>query len=111
VEFFEAEKYYFTNPRNFDYLRSQIPELLKEHKFPADVAATVGDEETRKGDSTDLYFVAGVMAQLYILQNRTFPHIRKTIYGVYAAGYALIGIPTAITFGQVLYRAVKNIWS
>ena len=62
VEFFEAEKDYFTNPRNFEFLTALIEELLKEHHFPLEVTQSIGDKQTRKGDSTDLYFVGGVMA-------------------------------------------------
>jgi hypothetical protein len=105
TEFFEGEKYYFTNPRNFAYLRSLIRHDRKTHKYDPTVLASLGERGT--GDPNDLYFLGGVMGEYYVLQNMSYPRTRLAVGFCYVAGSILLFIPTAWTFGQVLYQAVR----
>jgi hypothetical protein len=104
TEFFENEKFYFTNPRNFQYLRDLIKRDKKMHEYDPRVLASIG--ERGDGDPNDLYYLGGIMGEHYVLQNMKYPKRRLTILTCYTVGSFLLFIPTALTFGQVLYQVI-----
>ena len=105
TEFFEGEKFYFTNPRNYEYLRSLIRHDRKVHTYDPRVLASIG--ERGDGDPNDLYFLGGIMGEYYVLQNMSYPWMRLAVGFCYLVGSVLLFIPTAATFGQVLYQIFR----
>lgn len=105
TEFFEGEKFYFTNRFNFEYLESRIRYERRVHKYDAKMLVSLGERGT--GSSSDLYFLAGKMGEYYVLQNMSYIRTRLTVGFCYIVGSILLLIPTAVTFGQVLYQIIR----
>jgi hypothetical protein len=108
TEFFEGEKFYFTNPFNFQYLESLIRYDRRMREYAPKVLASIGQRGT--GDPSDLYFLGGKMGEYYVLQNMSYGKTRLIVGFCYIAGSALLFIPTAWTFWQVLRQAVASIF-
>ncbi len=104
-DFFDSEKYYFTNSRNFDYLRALIHHDKEVHSYTPVVLASLGNRGP--GDSNDLYYLGGIMGEYYVLQNMSYPIVRLIVGSCYLMGSILLFIPTASTFGQVLYQVFR----
>lgn len=62
--------------------------------------------ERGPGDPNDLHYLGGKMGEHYVLQNFTYPRMRHIVGLCYVAGGLLLFIPTAWTFGQVLYQVL-----
>lgn len=102
-DFFDSEKHYFTNPLNFDYLRALIRHDKEVHSYTPSVRAALGNRG--HGDPNDLSYLAGIMGEYYVLQNMSYPMMRRAVGFCYVLGSVLLFIPTASTFWQVLYQA------
>jgi hypothetical protein len=105
TEFFDSEKYYFTNARNYQYLRSLIARDRKSHAYHPRVLATLKPDSAGEPDPSNLIFLAGAIGEYYVLQNMSYPFMRRLVAFSYLVGGALLGIPTVWTFGQVFLQA------
>jgi hypothetical protein len=104
--FFEAEKTYFNEPRNLDYLLHLI-ELKKEAQLLDSSANefSYGAEIVR----IDVERLADPMGELYRLQNYTHPIYRACALAGYGVGALLLLVPTIGTFIQVFSRFIQDV--
>ncbi|MBZ9675652.1 hypothetical protein [Mesorhizobium sp. ES1-1] len=97
--FFDAEKAYFSQPRNHDY-------LLKLIRLGTETEPLANDapDFSYKGAIRDIdpNCLADPMGELYRLLNVSRSKSRVAALVAYCLGILLLLIPSAITFGQVL---------
>lgn len=102
-EFFEAEKTYFCDGINLEYLFHLFE---RENKRPADpynlatrakASATITAPEMTQ--------LSSLMGQFYFIQNRKAFSARVAVYIAYALGFLSLGIPAVLTFVEILKRA------
>jgi hypothetical protein len=105
TEFFENEKYYFTNPNNYEYLLSLIKRDRRLHSYKRSILSSIGERRS-SAEPSDLYYLGGIMGEHYVLQNMSYPKMRLVVGFCYVVGGILISIPTAGMFGQVLYQVI-----
>ncbi|ODR92894.1 hypothetical protein [Sinorhizobium alkalisoli] len=97
--FFEAEKTYFCQPRNLDYLLKLIESGTEAEPLAQDAAYFKYNGERRDVDPNSL---ADPMGELYRILNVSYPRIRLTALIAYCVGIVILLVPTLITFFQVV---------
>jgi hypothetical protein len=108
-DFFEAEKTYFTQPENLEFLFGLIE--TEKGAVPVD---TFHLQDTiiknRAAVSLDhINTLSGVMGEHYVLQIYSRPYSRISVWFTYKIGVALLLVPTFYTFWQVLSRVWQRI--
>lgn len=96
--FFEAEKTYFSQPLNFDYLMK----LIKSKTETEPLARNAPNFDYHEKDSVDPNILADPMGELYRLQNVSHPAIKPVALIFYCVGILLLLVTTAMTFVQVM---------
>ncbi|QOZ07798.1 hypothetical protein [Bradyrhizobium sp. CCBAU 51765] len=108
-DFFEAEKTYFSGPRNLDYLFGLIEKQKgAPAKDPFDLKFNVIAEHKALA-SDNLHALADVMGEYYVLQNISKRPARIISLLAYSLGIFLILVPTVLTFVQVFERALQQL--
>lgn len=97
--FFEAEKTYFCQPRNLDYLLKLIELRTEAEPLARDASNFNYNSEIRHVEPNSL---ADPMGELYRLLNVSHPWIRLVALISYYIGISLLIIPAAMTFIQVI---------
>ncbi|RWX13010.1 hypothetical protein EHI45_16230 [Rhizobium leguminosarum] len=97
--FFEAEKVYFCQPRNLDYLLKLIKLGTEAEPLARNSSNFNYDGEGRNVDPNSL---ADPMGELYRLLNVSHPEIRLIALISYCVGILILLVPTAMTFVQVI---------
>ncbi|TBD34873.1 hypothetical protein [Rhizobium ruizarguesonis] len=97
--FFEAEKAYFCQPRNLDYLLKLIELGTEAEPLARNPSNFNYNGERRDVDPNSL---ADPMGELYRLLNVSHPRIRLVALISYCVGILILLVPTAMTFVQVI---------
>lgn len=97
--FFEAEKAYFCQPRNLDYLLKLIELGTEASPLARDAPNFNYNGESRNVDPSSL---ADPMGELYRILNVSHPRSRLVALISYCLGILILLIPTAMTFVQVI---------
>ncbi|MCV3243763.1 hypothetical protein [Mesorhizobium sp. ZC-5] len=97
--FFDAEKAYFSQPRNHDYLLKLIKLGTETEPLANDAPEFSYDGARRDIDPNSL---ADPMGELYRLLNVSHPKSRRAVLLSYSLGILLLLVPSVMTFGQVL---------
>lgn len=97
--FFEAEKVYFCQPRNLDYLQKLIERGTETEPLAKD--APMFSYNGRSG--VDPNSLADPMGELYRVLNVSDLKFRLPALLLYYLGIAIILVPTAMTFFQVIF--------
>ncbi|MBW9070642.1 hypothetical protein [Agrobacterium pusense] len=97
--FFEAEKAYFCQPRNLDYLLKLIKSGTDTEPLDHDAPTFDYNSERPNVDPSSL---ADPMGELYRVLNVSHPWIRLLALISYYVGIVTLLIPTAMTFVQVV---------
>jgi len=105
-DFFEAEKNYFSNARNLNYLFHLIKREKGVPAFHPGNLLRHTNTETTAVEPGEMQFLAGLMGEHYVLQIRNDWFVRWTILAAYWIGFILISIPTIATFSQVLFQSL-----
>ncbi|WP_137930460.1 hypothetical protein [Mesorhizobium comanense] len=101
--FFDAEKAYFCQPRNLEYLLRLIELGTEAEPLAHDAANFKYDEGRSKVDPGTL---ADPMGELYRLLNVSRLGSRTAALISYSLGILLLFVPTAMTFFQVIVAFV-----
>jgi hypothetical protein len=97
--FFEAEKAYFCQPRNRDYLLKLIELGTEAEPLNQNASNFNYSGERRDVDPNSL---ADPMGELYRLLNVSHPRIRLVALISYCLGILILLVPTVMTFIQVI---------
>ncbi|WP_342242362.1 hypothetical protein [Ensifer sp. OTU672] len=97
--FFEAEKAYFCQPRNLDYLLKLIELGTEAEPLARNASNFKYNGERREVDPNSL---ADPMGELYRLLNISRPRARLIALISYCLGILILLVPTAMTFVQVI---------
>ncbi|TIM31734.1 MAG: hypothetical protein E5Y63_06105 [Mesorhizobium sp.] len=97
--FFDAEKAYFSQPRNYQYLLKLIELGTETEPLAADAPEFSYDSARRDIDPSSL---ADPMGELYRLLNVSHGKSRLAALISYCLGILLLLVPSAMTFLQVL---------
>lgn len=101
-DYFETEKNYFRG--NLRYLFHQFEQEGLDPFDPTDLRSLALQRFNLHPDRT--HELVGLMGQFYFVENRKEFASRMTVAIAYGLGFLFLAIPTAWTFGQVLYRFV-----
>lgn len=107
-DFYEAEKNYFCNPNNLEYLFGLITKAKdgEEPRDPHGLRRKIENQEPLF--ERDLMHLAGIMGEHYVLQNRTSRIVRLTTYVAYHVGFLILGASALITFVQVIVQLLAR---
>jgi hypothetical protein len=106
--FFEAEKMYFSAPRNLAYLFGLIErDGGKPAADPFNLQSLIANHAAL--NQAHLSALADVMANYYVLQNTSRRISRIAVLLAYSLGVFLLLIPTVVTFFQILFQATRTL--
>jgi hypothetical protein len=106
--FFDAEKAYFSAPRNLGYLFDLIEQDIGKSAIdPSGLKVMAAENAPLSGRYVDA--LADVMADYYVLKMKSRLVSRITAFICYTVGIAFLMIPTAVTFFQIAAQALKQL--
>lgn len=108
-DFFDAEKAYFSQPGNLNYLFSLVE---REKRAPAEDPLELRKTVVARNAALNADHVntlAGIMGEHYVLQMYTYPALRVCVYLCYASGTLLLLVPTVYTFVEVFRSALLGV--
>lgn len=107
TDFYEAEKNYFCNPDNLNYLFGLIEkDKGDEARDPHNLQSHIGGGQPLH--PTQLTALAGVMGEHYVYQNRNDVPIRIATLASYYTGFAILFGSAVITVLQIIARLVVS---
>lgn len=103
AEFLNAENDYFSAPRNMAFLVDRIYEYGGH--VPDKLLENIHLEQVTKYE----HWQPDILGRFYLVQNYRHWRARLTCYVLIIIGFALIAVPTVLTFVQVLVVASERV--